>query len=93
MGVKTIKAEQLIDSISKHFLEEMEMSWVPLLLFLSLTINNLSEASHSLLTHKLHSAVVVGTVYCDTCFQEFSSKPSHFISGHLFYFNFFFSSS
>ncbi|OAY56964.1 formin-2 [Manihot esculenta] len=41
-------------------------------------INNLSEASHH---RKLPSAVVVGTVYCDTCFQEDFSKNSHFISG------------
>ncbi|KAJ9147478.1 hypothetical protein P3X46_029635 [Hevea brasiliensis] len=41
-------------------------------------INNLSEASHD---RKLPSAVVVGTVYCDTCFREDFSKNSHFISG------------
>ncbi|XWS47512.1 hypothetical protein CRYUN_Cryun14cG0158700 [Craigia yunnanensis] len=56
----------------------MKMSWFPVILLLSSTINNLSEASHR---HKLHSAVVVGTVYCDTCFQEGFSKPTHFISG------------
>ena len=39
--------------ISKELLGEMrglKMSWVPLILLLSLTINNLSEASHR---HKL----------------------------------------
>ncbi|XP_022727903.1 cyclin-dependent kinase 12 [Durio zibethinus] len=56
----------------------MEISWFPLILLLGSTVNNLSEASHD---HKLHSAVVVGTVYCDTCFQEDFSKPTHFISG------------
>ncbi|XVF71311.1 hypothetical protein PTKIN_Ptkin12aG0027000 [Pterospermum kingtungense] len=61
-------------------MRKMEMSWVPLLLLLSFPINNLSEASDSH-NHKLHSAVVVGTVYCDTCFQQFSSKATHFISG------------
>ncbi|CDP02346.1 unnamed protein product [Coffea canephora] len=30
---------------------------------------------------KLPSAVVVGAVYCDTCFQQGFSKDSHFISG------------
>ncbi|XP_007032884.2 PREDICTED: cyclin-dependent kinase 12 [Theobroma cacao] len=54
----------------------LKMSWFPLILLLSLTINNLSEASR-----KLHSAVVVGTVYCDTCFQEDISKAAHLISG------------
>ncbi|XWS36861.1 hypothetical protein CRYUN_Cryun20dG0121800 [Craigia yunnanensis] len=56
----------------------MKMYWFPLILLLSSTINNLSEASHR---HKFHSAVAVGTVYCDTCFQEGFSKPTHFISG------------
>ncbi|TKY65860.1 Major pollen allergen Lol p 11 [Spatholobus suberectus] len=39
-----------------------------------------SEASHD---KKLSSAVVVGTVYCDTCFQHDFSMGSHFISGAL----------
>ncbi|XVF31613.1 hypothetical protein REPUB_Repub17cG0006300 [Reevesia pubescens] len=58
----------------------MKMSWFPIILFLSLAINNqnLSEASHN---HMLHSAVVVGTVYCDTCSQQDFSKSTHFISG------------
>ncbi|XVE78584.1 hypothetical protein DITRI_Ditri13aG0157700 [Diplodiscus trichospermus] len=57
----------------------MKISWFPLILFLLTSIiRNLSEASHS---HKLHSAVVIGTVYCDTCFQQDFSKPTHFISG------------
>ncbi|XP_022760096.1 uncharacterized protein LOC111306534 [Durio zibethinus] len=39
------------------------------------------KASHS---HRLHSAVVVvGTVYCDTSFQEDFSKATHFISGFV----------
>ncbi|KAJ6707546.1 hypothetical protein OIU85_027862 [Salix viminalis] len=42
------------------------------------TFGNLSEASHG---EKPPSAVVVGTVYCDTCFQEDFSRNSHFISG------------
>ncbi|GFS30518.1 pollen Ole e 1 allergen and extensin family protein [Actinidia rufa] len=45
---------------------------------LSFTFSNLSEAKHQ---NKLSSAVVVGTVYCDTCFQADFSKTSHFISG------------
>ncbi|PPS10147.1 hypothetical protein GOBAR_AA10514 [Gossypium barbadense] len=57
----------------------MKMSWFSLvLLLLSLTINNLSEAGHG---HKLRSAVVSGTVYCDICFQQDFSKAHHFISG------------
>ncbi|XP_039028910.1 olee1-like protein [Hibiscus syriacus] len=57
----------------------MKMTWFSLILFLSLTINNLSEASHH--GRKLHSAVVSGTVYCDICSQEDFSKAHHFISG------------
>ncbi|GMP28587.1 hypothetical protein CsSME_00004063 [Camellia sinensis var. sinensis] len=45
------------------------------------TFNGLSEAKHE--KKKLPSAVVVGTVYCDTCFQADFSKTSHFISGAL----------
>ncbi|KAJ6861011.1 hypothetical protein NC651_037175 [Populus alba x Populus x berolinensis] len=41
-------------------------------------INLSAEASHG---RKLPSAVVVGTVFCDTCFQEDFSRNSHFISG------------
>ncbi|KAL0316941.1 UNVERIFIED_CONTAM: AUGMIN subunit [Sesamum calycinum] len=40
--------------------------------------NYLSEAKHQ---KKLPSAVVVGTVYCDTCFHQDFPKASHFISG------------
>ncbi|XP_061366887.1 proline-rich receptor-like protein kinase PERK2 [Gastrolobium bilobum] len=54
------------------------MPWFLVILFLSLTFCNLSEASHD---KKLPSAVVVGTVYCDTCFQHDFSMGSHFISG------------
>ncbi|KAM1076299.1 hypothetical protein FF1_023739 [Malus domestica] len=44
----------------------------------TLTFHTPSEASHE----KNHlSAVVVGTVYCNTCFQEDFSHTSHFISG------------
>ncbi|XVF81776.1 hypothetical protein PTKIN_Ptkin15bG0183600 [Pterospermum kingtungense] len=57
---------------------KLKMSWFALILLLSSTFNSFSEASHS---HKLHSAVVVGTVYCDTCFQDDFSKQAHFISG------------
>ncbi|KAK7381206.1 hypothetical protein VNO78_33737 [Psophocarpus tetragonolobus] len=55
------------------------MCWSLVILFLSLTCG-ISEASND---RKLPSTVVVGTVFCDTCFhQEFSTK-SHFISGAL----------
>ncbi|KAJ6287905.1 hypothetical protein OIU77_001143 [Salix suchowensis] len=49
-----------------------------IIFLLSFRFGNLSEASHG---EKLPSAVVVGTVYCDTCFQEDFSRNSHFISG------------
>ncbi|KAI3452176.1 hypothetical protein Pfo_008841 [Paulownia fortunei] len=55
------------------------MSWFWTIIFLSFTFsNNLSEANHQ---KKLPSAVVVGTVYCDTCFQQDFPKASHFIAG------------
>ncbi|XP_041007754.1 36.4 kDa proline-rich protein-like [Juglans microcarpa x Juglans regia] len=41
---------------------------------------NLSEATRHE-TKLLSSAVVVGTVYCDTCFEQDFSQTSHFISG------------
>ncbi|CAN6708424.1 unnamed protein product [Malus baccata var. baccata] len=56
------------------------MYWFLTVIFLvaTLTFHTPSEASHE----KNHpSAVVVGTVYCDTCFQEDFSHTSHFISG------------
>ncbi|GMN57566.1 hypothetical protein TIFTF001_026668 [Ficus carica] len=54
------------------------MSWFLTILFAILTITRLSEAKHA---KKLPSAVVVGTVYCDTCFQQDFDRTSHFISG------------
>ncbi|KAF5480126.1 hypothetical protein F2P56_000893 [Juglans regia] len=54
------------------------MSWFLVVLFLTIAFNSPSEARHE---KKLPSAIVVGTVYCDTCFQEDFSKTSHFISG------------
>ncbi|XP_038888687.1 actin cytoskeleton-regulatory complex protein PAN1-like [Benincasa hispida] len=47
-----------------------------LLLFLNLTFNAFSEPPLP-----LQPAVVVGTVFCDTCFQQHLSKSPHFISG------------
>ncbi|XP_038725040.1 vegetative cell wall protein gp1-like [Tripterygium wilfordii] len=54
------------------------MSWFFIVLFLSFTFNSPVEAKHG---RKLVPAVVVGAVYCDTCFQEDFSKSSHFIPG------------
>ncbi|KAG6581716.1 hypothetical protein SDJN02_20061 [Cucurbita argyrosperma subsp. argyrosperma] len=59
----------------------MKMGWSLLLfaLFLSLT-------SHNAFSHSLHSnkpAVVVGTVFCDTCSQQRLSKSTYFISGAI----------
>ncbi|GAA0166098.1 hypothetical protein Leryth_023322 [Lithospermum erythrorhizon] len=48
------------------------------LIFLSLALFNLSEARQQ---KKHASAVLVGSVYCDTCFHQSFSKASHFISG------------
>ncbi|XP_039004008.1 cyclin-dependent kinase 12-like [Hibiscus syriacus] len=55
----------------------MKITWFSLILLLTLTINKLSEARHG---HKLHSAVVSGSVHCDICSQDFS-KAHHFIPG------------
>lgn len=55
------------------------MFWFLVILFLSLTFGTTqSEANHD---KKPPPAVVVGTVYCDTCFQQDFSMGSHFISG------------
>ncbi|KAK8491299.1 hypothetical protein V6N13_127921 [Hibiscus sabdariffa] len=56
----------------------MEITRFSLMLLLSLTINHVSEASHG---HKLHSAVVSGTVHCDVCSQEDFSEVHHFVPG------------
>jgi len=56
------------------------MSLILVILFLSLTYGTTSEANHD---KNLPSASVVGTVYCDTCFQSDFSRASHFISGHF----------
>ncbi|GMP30816.1 hypothetical protein CsSME_00005305 [Camellia sinensis var. sinensis] len=62
-------------------MRSIRMSWYLInIIVLSFTFSSLSEAQHE---KKLPSAVVVGTVYCDTCFQEHFSKTSHFISGAL----------
>ncbi|KAL2252358.1 UNVERIFIED_CONTAM: hypothetical protein Sindi_0030500 [Sesamum indicum] len=54
------------------------MSWFWTIIFLCVAFTISSEGKH----HKKHpSAVVVGTVYCDTCFQQDFPKASHFISG------------
>ncbi|KAM1009864.1 hypothetical protein ACFX13_046120 [Malus domestica] len=55
------------------------MSWLTVIfLVITLTFHTPSDASHE---KNDPSAVVVGTVYCDTCFQEDFSHTSHFISG------------
>ncbi|KAL3813505.1 hypothetical protein ACJIZ3_014773 [Penstemon smallii] len=55
------------------------MSWFWTIIFLCFTFSNfVTEAKHQ---KKLPSAVVVGTVYCDTCFNQDFPKASHFIAG------------
>lgn len=56
------------------------MHWFLAIVFLIFTLNNLSEAEYG---KRLPSAVVVGTVYCDTCFRTDFSRASHFISAAL----------
>lgn len=59
----------------------MKMSWFFIIFFLSYTSSNLEAIT--LEQKKPPSTLVVGTVYCDTCFQEEFSESSHFISGNL----------
>lgn len=59
------------------------MSWFLIALFLGSAVVNVSEGTdHE--NKKLPSAVVVGTVYCDTCFQQGFSRTSHFLSGFIY---------
>ncbi|XP_077211251.1 uncharacterized protein LOC143846639 [Tasmannia lanceolata] len=57
-------------------MSSMRKSWFLLFIFSFLFHN--SVAKHE---KQLPSAMVVGTVYCDTCFNQRFSKTSHFISG------------
>ncbi|CAN4082733.1 unnamed protein product [Withania somnifera] len=55
--------------------------WI-VVLFLGFTFHNLSTSQARSTRHKHHpTAVVKGTVFCDTCFQQQFSGASHFISG------------
>lgn len=56
------------------------MSWFLIaFLFLSFAFSISGAAPEK----KLPSTVVVGTVYCDTCFVQGFSKASHFIPGPI----------
>ncbi|KAJ0232588.1 Proline-rich protein [Hirschfeldia incana] len=57
--------------------------WFILMIFLGITINEgLSQGQQHLKKKTRSSAVVVGTVYCDTCFNSaFPRSPSHLIPG------------
>ncbi|WCJ25525.1 Pollen Ole e 1 allergen and extensin family protein [Euphorbia peplus] len=61
----------------------MTSSWFLLLFLCLLIISNVIQVSNARHHHNnnLPSAVVVGTVYCDTCFHQEFSKNSHFIPG------------
>ncbi|RWR72846.1 Pollen Ole e 1 allergen/extensin [Cinnamomum micranthum f. kanehirae] len=50
---------------------------ITFLLILAISFFHSCAAKHE----KLPSAMVVGTVYCETCFHQQFSKASHFISG------------
>lgn len=64
--------------------KKSKMIWFFILFFLSYRVSGL-EADRTTLGQKNSdlpsTVVVVGTVYCDTCFLEGFSKSSHFISG------------
>uniref|UniRef100_A0A1J3DAS5 Uncharacterized protein n=1 Tax=Noccaea caerulescens TaxID=107243 RepID=A0A1J3DAS5_NOCCA len=59
--------------------------WFALTLFLGISISGVfSEGQQHLVKKTRSSAVVVGTVYCDTCFNgAFSKSPNHLIPGAL----------
>jgi len=62
------------------------------MIFLGISINGgLSQGQQHVMKKTRSSAVVVGTVYCDTCFNgAFSKSPNHLISGLVSAFCFFF---
>ncbi|XP_009126068.1 proline-rich extensin-like protein EPR1 isoform X2 [Brassica rapa] len=57
--------------------------WFILMTLLGISINGgLSQGQQHLMKKTRSVAVVVGTVYCDTCFNSaFSKSPNHLISG------------
>ncbi|CAF2345981.1 unnamed protein product [Brassica napus] len=57
--------------------------WFTLMIFLGISINGgLSQGHQHLVKKTRSSAVVVGTVYCDTCFNgAFSKSHNHLIPG------------
>ncbi|XP_010420252.1 PREDICTED: WAS/WASL-interacting protein family member 3-like [Camelina sativa] len=59
--------------------------WFSLMVFLGISINGgLSQGQQHVMKKTRSSAVVVGTVYCDTCFNgAFSKSPNHLIPGAL----------
>lgn len=64
---------------SSEGMGNFRMPWFLTIIVLIFTFHNFSEAKHN--NNKHPSAIVVGTVYCDTCFQQDFSKTSPFISG------------
>ncbi|XP_058070564.1 pollen-specific leucine-rich repeat extensin-like protein 4 [Magnolia sinica] len=58
----------------------MRCTFLSILAF-GLLFHNATAAEEQHEMKKLPSAMVVGTVYCDTCFHQEFSKTSHFISG------------
>ncbi|XAR71322.1 hypothetical protein NMG60_11028528 [Bertholletia excelsa] len=66
--------------LSSRRMGSLRMSSFLAIFLLSVEFSSLSEASH---LKKLPSAVVVGSVYCNTCSPDDFSRTSHFISGAL----------
>ncbi|KAL3636530.1 hypothetical protein CASFOL_018829 [Castilleja foliolosa] len=56
----------------------MSSFWAIIFLTFAFSFNPSESNKHH---RKLPSAVVVGTVYCDTCFQQNIPKSTHFIAG------------
>ncbi|KFK25802.1 hypothetical protein AALP_AA8G163000 [Arabis alpina] len=58
--------------------------WFLLMIFLVISISGSGEGQQHVMKKTRSSAVVVGTVYCDTCFNgAFSKSPNHLIPGAL----------
>lgn len=78
---------KLFQPLFYHFKKRIPreiMSWLLLVLLLSSTVVDVSaDVGHE--NKRLPSALVVGTVYCDTCFQQGFSKTSHFLSGFVYF--------
>ncbi|KAJ8643766.1 hypothetical protein MRB53_005514 [Persea americana] len=77
-SIKRIQSKTSLPSKSSYWrVQQISRMRIPFLLILAISFFHSCAANHE----KHPSAMVVGTVYCDTCFHQQFSKASHFISG------------